>query len=386
MTWAPFRFIWPRTIELMWRFPPFDVLVNIALFIPVGFLISASSPSRALLKPFAWAKTVLFGVIFSAIIEVGQIFLIERYTSVWDVLWNGLGTAIGALGYAWISRGLSRLLPSHTAFELPIMVLVYLATIALWLNGFASVEDPRRPVLGILPAIVGVIVIAAVWRYRFAAVFTRHQAMIGVLVWFAVTAVPSLVTSPLFVATSAVVVVMLMWYLTGLRDQLGDDERRFELPTLRRAALSIVVYILLLALWPLPLHFGQLNVEFHLSGLSPDPTIPQILGVLEHHVAFTILGFMIAEGRSRRRESLGQTLLWVFGVSLVSSLGFQALRGLHTGMHASLVEGFTTILAAIAGGALYRTQLAAVQSWIASGEVAQQEGSVDDLLDRFDEK
>lgn len=387
MTWAPFRFIWPRAVEIMWRFPLFDVVANIALFVPVGFLLCASGIStNPRSKPRRWEKAVLFGVIFSVVIEVGQIFLVERYTSFWDVLWNGLGTMVGAFVHSRLATVLSRFLPDHPTFELPMMNIVYLATIAMWFNGFASVEEPLRPLLGPLLAVIGVIVIAAVWRYRLAAVFTRHQATLGVLAWYIVAAAPSVVTSPVVVAASAVGVVILAWILTGLRGPIDSDERRFEHPTLRQVAIPIALYLVFLALWPLPFQLGTLEVVFHLPRLSPDPTIPLIFGILEHHAAFTILGFIVAEMRGRIDESILKTLGWVLAASLFSSFAFQTLQGLHHGLHASVIEAITTVLAAVTGGLLYRVQLAFVRQWIASGDRSTVDVSVDDLLDRFNEK
>jgi len=387
ITWAPFRFSVPARVELTWDFTPTDLLLNVCLFIPVGFLFYASLRRRrsAAGRRRHGRSAVLFGVLFSLLIEAGQILVPERYTSLWDVLTNGLGAYLGALLYLRVSTGLSRFLPGHPTLELPLMNLVYLSTIALWLNGLAAVETPWRTALIPPLSVVGVNVLAAVWRYRLAAALTRHQVILGTTGWFVVATAPSLLSLPFLVVAAIVSVSGLMWYLTGRRSDLGGDERRFELPTLKRAAIPFGLYVVLLALWPLPASFGALEVSFPLSLTTPEPSIPQIFGFLEHLVAFTILGFMIAEWRGRRKERAATAIVWVILGSTLASLGFQLVKGVHIGLHASIAEGLATTLAAMAGAALYRRQLAALRSWLSREEASSDEMALEDLLDRFDE-
>lgn len=69
-----------------------EFTANIALFVPVGLLIAAA------LAPRRWALAVPLGVLISAVIEGGQLLLLEQRTATGlDILANGLGTLLGAL-------------------------------------------------------------------------------------------------------------------------------------------------------------------------------------------------------------------------------------------------------------------------------------------------
>lgn len=69
-------------------------LLNIIFFIPLGFVL-----------PTLWSKynslirTLCFGVIFSFIIEIGQLFVKYRITDIDDLLMNGLGVIVGWIIY-----------------------------------------------------------------------------------------------------------------------------------------------------------------------------------------------------------------------------------------------------------------------------------------------
>lgn len=88
-----------------------EVLANIALFVPAGFLL-------AITVGRAWAS-ILLCVLASACIEVAQHrYLPSRFATIDDVQHNGLGGAIGALLAAPLAlalrlraRRLSRLAP-----------------------------------------------------------------------------------------------------------------------------------------------------------------------------------------------------------------------------------------------------------------------------------
>lgn len=362
ITWSPFRFSLPSQVTLMWGATWSDIVLNIVLFLPLGFLFTASATKshQARLKWIA----LLAGLLFSAFIEAGQILLEHRYTSPWDVLTNGLGAYVGALAQLHLARGLSQRLPGHPALELPLMNLLYLLTVLLWLNGLAALAEPYHAFLAPPLAVFGVVILSAVWRYRFAAAFTRHQVTSAAALWYFVATATVLSTAPIIVLSTTCGVAALTWLLTGRTSSRDDDERRFEIPVLRRAAPFFAAYFIALSLWPLGLELDMPRAVYHLSGLDPDPTIPQIFGVLEGTVAFTILGFMVAEWRGRTDESLARTVGRVVTVAASSTVLFQLLRGLRPNVDASLAEGLIHLLAALAGLILYQRQLAALRAWL----------------------
>ena len=81
---------WPRYITLE------DVLVNIAAYVPLGFLLA-----RALMQRARHAQAVLLAALLTCVLSIAmetiQMFLPSRIASNVDVLTNGLGGLIGAL-------------------------------------------------------------------------------------------------------------------------------------------------------------------------------------------------------------------------------------------------------------------------------------------------
>lgn len=74
---------------------------NVALFVPFGYL------AGAWVRRF-WAVVAL-GFGSSCLIELGQGMLLSaRYSSVWDIVANTLGTALGAAVFLLVNRSLHR--------------------------------------------------------------------------------------------------------------------------------------------------------------------------------------------------------------------------------------------------------------------------------------
>lgn len=81
----------------------FEFLANVALFVPVGFLL-----------PFAWSRlrlwqVVLIGALMSGLIESVQGLMPSRFPTISDVIANSLGTLVGGV----IAALLVLILPSR---------------------------------------------------------------------------------------------------------------------------------------------------------------------------------------------------------------------------------------------------------------------------------
>jgi hypothetical protein len=74
-----------------------DILVNIAGFIPVGFLFRAYFSTRQIKRP-AMAAVILGGMA-SLTIEILQVFLPTRGSDMTDVITNVFGTCVGIILY-----------------------------------------------------------------------------------------------------------------------------------------------------------------------------------------------------------------------------------------------------------------------------------------------
>lgn len=72
-------------------------ILNIFLFIPLGFLCPFISKSYTKMK-----NTILIGIGFSLFIEIAQLFTLHRATDINDLLTNVIGTCIGYLCSKWI--------------------------------------------------------------------------------------------------------------------------------------------------------------------------------------------------------------------------------------------------------------------------------------------
>ena len=96
------RFFTPPFVHGVKTFSLLDVVSNILLFIPFGFLWCGSQIEiRLFRRPWrACFVTGLLGLLFGLSIEAGQTFSPGRTASILDALSNGLGSAVGGtLGY-----------------------------------------------------------------------------------------------------------------------------------------------------------------------------------------------------------------------------------------------------------------------------------------------
>lgn len=74
-----------------------DIFINILLFVPLGLLcyVNISKFKISILRSFVFV--FISGVLFSLMIELLQVFLVTRHSSLTDVLTNSLGMIIGIL-------------------------------------------------------------------------------------------------------------------------------------------------------------------------------------------------------------------------------------------------------------------------------------------------
>ncbi len=72
-----------------------DILGNIALFVPSGFVGMWRSKGRAL--PLRWLSVLIPGLIIAVIAQIGQIALPQRDADMTDVYWNMVGLLPGLL-------------------------------------------------------------------------------------------------------------------------------------------------------------------------------------------------------------------------------------------------------------------------------------------------
>ena len=92
------------------------------------------------------------------------------------------------------------------------------------------------------------------------------------------------------------------------------------MPTLKRSLPLYAIYFLLLALYPmaLPAFEWQMNKGF--QSLVFNEHILLTLQFVKSIAAFTLLGYMIAEMRGWKNESVENTLGWTFFIAAGSAV------------------------------------------------------------------
>ena len=359
ITLAPFRFALSIDARISWLADPGDVVANVLLFVPLGFLFRVTAPPSS--RKSHWS-TVGAALLASVALESLQLYLPGRFPSPVDVLANTLGAWLGSQLHARIAAHLDGRLVRGLALELPLMNVVYLLIPLLWLDGFAAGHDARRLVLSPLLGLAGAIVLAAVWRHRLAERGVLSPPRLAWLAagWYVVGAAPGLIRQPLLVLGGALLVAVVAW-LEAARPTPLAPERRFELPTLRRVWPLLVGYLVLSALWPLPWSPGTWRGGWGLADLADMPGVVSMLRALEYLGAFTLLGYTVAESRGRREESTGHRLARLAIACFIATAALELLRGFHPEHGASLLVLLFTGAVGLYGGLLYRMQLRLVR-------------------------
>jgi hypothetical protein len=365
ITLAPFRFALPGAVRLSWKLDPEDIAANVLLFLPLGFLYRLAASPAAPRSPVAiWVGAAAA----SALLESVQIFLPGRYPSLVDVLTNSLGAMAGATLHERIERWLDQRLVHQLALELPLMNVVYLLVPLLWLDGLAAGREAGRLWLLPLLGLFGAAVLHGIWQHRLRG--TGRLSANGVAVvaaaWFVVASFPGLSGALPFMLGCSLFLGALVRAQASLPSRAIVGERRFELPTLRRAAPVYAGYLALSALWPWPWTPVPWHASLGLGDVADLPGVVPVLRLLEHLAAFTLLGYLVAEGRGRHDESLPRMGAWVVAASLASGGALELLRGLHPGHVASLLRLGLVAAAGLYGGLTYRLQIVLVRRLVAA--------------------
>jgi glycopeptide antibiotics resistance protein len=361
ITLIPFQFYIPHEISVSWRIYLNDSITNFVLFIPLGFLFRLSRRTHT---DTLCAKALGFGILVSVVIEIIQVFLHGRYTSVIDVITNGAGAWVGALIFTIMKGHLDeRRIAGVFALELPLMNLVYLLIPLIWLNGLSAGHEVSRVWLLVVLGLFGAIVLCSVYlhRLRNRERLSSNKLTLLAMGWFFVAALPALVHFPVQGILCGIGVGIIVWVITTFQRQPKQSERRFELPTLRRLLPLYIFYLLLLALWPTTVAFSEWQTSVHMQELMFNDRVVFIFRFVEYIAAFTLLGYIVAEMRGRKQESVNKIMMWILLLSLSCVIGIVFLKGhtpfsLLTFIEVALITG-----ASLYGGIIYRLQLAAIQ-------------------------
>lgn len=383
VTLVPFDFgvVQPR---LVWAVQPADVVANVAMFLPIGFLAHLTGVGED-----QWAlRPLLIALAASTAVELAQLFLPSRYSSPVDVLTNGLGGWIGGLAAATARRRI-RLTPAllgRLALELPLMGLLYLLIPLLWVSGLAAAGSRGRTLLALVLGLAGARILGAVYQSRLGpgGVVSRARFAAVGAAWFGAGGLAGLATAPRAVLLEAVAIGWATWWWSGAAR--GAVDRRFERATLARVAPILGAYLLLLAAWPWPAPWTSWHGGVSLAALWGTTGTAAILRVLEHLAAFTVLGYALAEAAGRREASWGTVLPLVALTSLLIAGGLELLAGFRSGAGASGGRALLSALTAGAGAAIYHLQRSHVRWLLSAGTVPALEAHVAQGERRQDEQ
>jgi glycopeptide antibiotics resistance protein len=357
ITMAPFRFQWTPAHGLtdLWTWS--DLVMNVLLFVPFGFVYRFTRPRGA---PPDWPRVIILGAALSGTIEALQLFSPTRYTSLQDVATNTAGAAVGAWAFARLASRLEddSSVPS-LALELPLMGLVYQLIPLCWLIGLGSDGGARRffvlPVAAIAGAILGTVHAAYLAPERQG----RSRWLVALcLGWVIVAVVPGAGgdLGLLFASATLTIGIALFRRMATARDRAASAHRRFELPTLRLVMPLFAAYLALSSLWPLDAARPEWHWIVALAPAQLELTQPLMYRLLEQVAAFTLAGYMIAEfhGRDARglRATATRVALWAGGISLL----LEVARGWYPDASASVLLWLFTVVAALFGGWMYLLQ------------------------------
>lgn len=237
----PFDFSQAAGPAFKWQTNLHDVLTNIALFLPFGFLLRLArleKPRRLFLPELAW------GALLSLFIETTQLYLASRHSQYSDVVCNAAGAWIGAwLGHltgTWLRRG-GEENPGACA-TLPLYGLLLL-TPTVWLERLSGASFPPALMFLALCGTLTVSLFMACLREERPSLPPANAVLLAIG-WILVAFFPYLEKTPAPVLWSCLLLGPLSYL--ALR-RLSDREARVD-PSLAARLRRILALLVLLHL------------------------------------------------------------------------------------------------------------------------------------------
>ena len=139
------------------------------------------------------------------------------------------------------------------------------------------------------------------------------------------------------------------------------DEKRFELPTLKVILPLYLICPILVAVWPTTLPFQEWQLKTNFQELSFNGRVVFTFRFIELIAAFTLFGYMIAEMRGRKKESLTTILALIFFITLSCSVVIEMTTGYSPLLASNILEILFMTGSGVYGAMIYRLQLTAIQ-------------------------
>ncbi|XPS88614.1 putative membrane protein, VanZ-like [Desulfosarcina variabilis str. Montpellier] len=361
ITLIPFAFSIPKSVQFTLRGNLSDVFTNIVLFVPLGFFFQIIHGQFGLKSSI---MALCFGLVVSGLLEVGQLFLPSRCSSVIDFIMNGSGACLGAAvaGYHQVMVRKGRV-PEIFGFRLPLIWSVYLLVPLLWLGGFSMGNEISRIGLMVLIGIYGggVISSAIVNRSMYSSKRIGLAVFSYAAGWFMIGAAPALTRFPLAILGVGLLVGFAAQLSCCVWKKNHTTERRFELPTLKRLFPIYLFYLFLLSVWSTTIPLGEWTLRGDFHSLYQAERVLFIARFVEVIAAFTLLGYLLAEMSGRKKQTrlgaLNLVVIYILGIAIFTT----TLRNIRSELLFMLVEAFLFAMAGIYGAIIYRLQLNVVR-------------------------
>lgn len=355
ITLVPFRFVVPETYLVLLRGTVLDTAANVLLFVPLGFLYRLARPH---VQDRIALRVLLLGAAASGVIEAIQLFEPARFSSPIDVGANSLGAWVGALAADQVTRFVqadSRLV-ARLSLEIPLMGLVYLLIPLLWLSSLAAGGEILRFGAVILPGLFGAQLLAFVHRYRPGRPGVASSGVVASAATFGmfVGVFPAAATFPVATLVVACMVGGHVYIAMAVPTAAGE-ERRFEGRALRAALPFYATYLIAIA-----------SLARSTAGLAGLGRV-DILRTLELAVAFTVLGYLLAEWRGRLEESKWEVCCAVITRAAPLATAVASLRFLPDSPTTAAIWLVATVGSSLYGAGLYHLQRAHIRALISTG-------------------
>jgi len=353
LTLNPFYVALPEHVAFRFESSLDNLIQNILLFLPIGFLFRLTTGRRGVL---------LLGAGLSFSIETTQLFIPARTSSIVDILANTLGAGLGAVVYDVIAGRIviTSVTLHRLRLETPLMGLIYLLVPLLWIDVLALQEAPNRWILTGLLGLCGAIIFSDLFRHWWASVNFQATgyASLASGIWFLTGVSPAILQSSYMWLLE--LGVMLLTALTTILRPLIKD-RRFERNTLKRLLPILGVYLCLLTIG-FPFNpFGAWHGFFGFTDRATDSSLSSLYPRVEYLAAFTVVGYLIAEWRGRLELPFMKTLPRLVLVVTSIALLLEILSGFQSGRGASLTRLLLAVAGALFGGTIYHLSRAHIR-------------------------
>jgi VanZ family protein len=350
LTWNPFLLARPETFAFSFHLGPRDVIANVLLFLPVGFLyrLGQGRPRSA----------VLLGAAISAGIETVQFFIPGRTPSVIDITMNTMGAGLGAVWFDALTARIAMTprMVGRLGLEIPLMGLLYLLVPLLWVNRLVPGDSLTRWMLTGLIGVCGAVLLSDVFQQWWGMDNPNSiwRVSLAAALWFLVGIGPTLILDPLPGTIGLLGIALLAALLTLV--PRTTTTRRFERATLGRLLPVFLLYMLLQAFVPFIWDIEMWHGSFGFMDSLAQEDIRVNIRLIEHLAAFTIFGYMMAELHGRAELSWTRDLPQLLMLGIFSGLTLEIPVGFQAGPGASLLRLIIATGGAVFGGVLYHLQ------------------------------